>query len=328
MSNSLSSAVAGLVLFALAAACDSPTKPSPTPTDRNRLEIVSPPAVAPQETTAAQALIVARDGARQDVTAQVTWTTSDSAVLSVSSGGRVTGGAVGEATLRATLDDLSASTTVIVVPAGTFRLAGIVTSSRSTTPLAGARVQLITDSGDVLTTGTAGPGGFRFYGVAGRARLQVSSRAFHLYEAEIDIRDHLTHNVSLPPIDLTGIYTLTLSASSRCRSELPEAMRTRTYTATIGQEGASLMVTLEGPSVYSGWNDKFAGSFGENNDITFQLNLAEVIEAVPTGRITVTISAGGLSGFLDGDMTAEVTDQGGFRRVTCTAPDHGVKFSR
>ena len=92
----------------------------------------------------------------------MTWTTSDSAVLTVSSGGRVTGGAVGEATLRATLDDRSASTIVIVVPAGTFRLAGIVRASGSTSPLASAQVQLITASGDVLTTQTAGPAGFRF----------------------------------------------------------------------------------------------------------------------------------------------------------------------
>ena len=131
MSLFFSRAVAGVVLFALAAACDSPTGPSRKgPPQAGRLEIAGTTAVAPQQTTEVQALLVAANGARQDVTARVTWTTSDSAVLSVSGAGRVTGGAVGEATLRAMLDGLSGSTTVIAVPAGTFRLAGIVRAPR------------------------------------------------------------------------------------------------------------------------------------------------------------------------------------------------------
>jgi len=266
----------------------------------------------------------------------VTWTTSDSAVLSVSSGGRVTGGAVGEATLQAMLDDRSASTTVIVVPAGTFKLAGIVRASGSTSPLAGAQVQLITASGDVLTTQTTGSAGFRFYGVAGHARLGISRRGFHPYEAEITIHDHFTHDVSLSSIDVSGTYTLTLSASSRCSLELPEAMRTRSYTAAIDQEGGSLMVRLFSPSIYPGWNnDRFPGVFGETNDLIFQLAFDEwlsgpVTEFSALGRMTGTISAGGLSGSLDGDMRAIVTNEDGRgnRVVTCTAPDHVAVFSR
>ena len=334
----LSRAVAGLVLFALTAACNSPTQPSrdrPGPS-RNRLEIVGTTAVAPQQTTEVQAFLTAPDGARQDVTTRVAWTTSDPAVLSVSSAGRVTGGAAGEATLRATLDGLSASTAVIVVPAGTFRLAGIVRASGSTSPLAGVQVQLITASGEVLTTQTTDPAGFRFYGVAGHARLRISRRAFHPYEAQIDVHDHLTHDVSLSSIDIGGSYTLTLSASSRCQ-EFPEELRTRTYSATIAQEGASLTVTLQSPSIYPGWNnDRFTGVFGDTNDVIFDLTfddwpMGSVTEFAAFGRMMGTISGGGgLSGFLDGDMTALVTNEGGRgnRRVTCTAPDHNVVFSR
>jgi hypothetical protein len=305
--------------------CDSPI----TPTPPGRLEILSTNTVSPQQTTEVRAFLVGADGTRDDVTTRAKWTTSDSAVLSVSTGGRVTGGALGEATLRATLLTLSASTTVIVVLPGTFRLAGIVRAAGSTT-IAGARVQLLAESGEVLTTVTAGAAGFRFYGVAGRARLRVSSPGFHPYEAEIDIHDHATHDVSLSAIDLSGTYTLTLSASGRCRLELPEDVRIRTYTATIDQIDASLTVTLEGPAIYAGWNDRFRGWFGATNDVTFELSLFEVIEVVPTGRMTVSISAAGLSGVLDGDMPGEITNEGGrgSRRVTCTAADHGVTFSR
>lgn len=328
-------AVSGLVLFVLAAACDSPTQPSRNrPEFSRQLEIASTAALAPQQTTEVQAFLLAPNGARENVTARVTWTSSDSAVLSVSSGGRITGGAVGEAMLQAALHDLSASTPVRVIPAGTFSVAGIVRASGPTSPLAGVEVQLITPSGEVLTTQT-GPAGFRFYGVAGHARLRVSRRAFHPYEAEIDIQDHLTHDVSLSSIDIGGSYTLTLSASSRCH-EFPDALRTRTYSATIAQEGASLMVTVQSPSIYPGWNnDRFTGIIGETNDVIFDLSFDEwpmgpVTEFSAFGRMTGTISAGRLSGFLDGDMAALVTNEGGRgnRRVTCTAPDHGVLFSR
>ena len=59
-----SRAVAGLILFALAAACDSPTEPSRNrPEPRNGLEIANATAVAPQQATEVQAFLVAPNGA-------------------------------------------------------------------------------------------------------------------------------------------------------------------------------------------------------------------------------------------------------------------------
>ena len=76
--------------------------------------------------------------------------------------------------------------------------------------------------------------------------------------------------------DLSGTYTLTLSASSRCRLELPEDLRTRPYTATIVQAGGSLMVTVQYPSPWSwGQPDRFAGWFGGTHEVMFQLGHEE-----------------------------------------------------
>ena len=142
-------------------------------------------------------------------------------------------------------------------------------------------------------------------------------------------------------VDLTGTYTLTLSASSRCPSELPEAMRTRTYGATVAQVGDSLMVTL--PAVFPpfgntrfGPDNKFTGVFGGNNDVKFQFQFEEwfleglVAEFAAYGWMTATISPNGLSGLWDGYMRGIVTNEDGRddRIVTCTAPDHAVVFSR
>ena len=322
-----------LVLFALTVACS--TAGNPVEPLRQRLEIVGATAIAPQQTTEVHAFLVRPNGTRVEVTPQVTWTSSDSAVLSVSNG-RVTGGAVGESTLRANLDDLSGSTTVIVVPPGTFRLAGIVRDAASTSPVLWAQVQLTTEAGRVLT-GTTDQGGFRFYGVAGRAQLKIVRSAFLPYEAEIDIPDHLTHNVRLSPININGSYTLTLSPSSRCRSELPEAMQTRTYGATIEQVNGSLTVRLhdnsQNHSLVWGY-DGFFGTFGETDVIFDVKGIEEMFNGpVPTftasGIARASISGGHLSGFLDGTMAVQVREgANGIREIACTASDHSVVFSR
>jgi hypothetical protein len=137
--------------------------------------------------------------------------------------------------------------------------------------------------------------------------------------------------------DVSGTYTLTVSASSRCASELPEAARTRTFTVTIAQTGGALVVTRV-PSFMSVWMEWiFKGELDETNDVIFQLSiedwglLAQAIEDFyATGSLTATISAGGLSGLLDGYIRGFLANEDGrgYRDVTCTAPDHSVVFSR
>lgn len=138
-------------------------------------------------------------------------------------------------------------------------------------------------------------------------------------------------------LDLTGTYTLTLSASSRCRLALPEDFRTQTYPATIGQGDGSLVITVH-HSRFPGWVvGRFAGAFGETNDVTFQLALEDWFagaeypaEYHASGRMTGAIAEEGLSGILDGVVEAIVPNEDGRgnRVVRCTAPDHGVVFSR
>lgn len=141
--------------------------------------------------------------------------------------------------------------------------------------------------------------------------------------------------------DLTGTYTLTLAASSHCGPELPHAMRTRQYTATIDQVGRSLTVKL--PAIFPPWDNRtfgvdnrFTGGFGEDTDVVFHVQFEEWFGEEPVndfsayGRMTATIFPSGLSGSLDGYLRGIVTNEDGLgnRVVTCTAPDHGVLFSR
>jgi hypothetical protein len=138
-------------------------------------------------------------------------------------------------------------------------------------------------------------------------------------------------------LHLAGAYTLTLSASSRCRLELPEDFRTQTYPATIGQGDGSLVVTVH-HSRFPGWDiGRLTGVFGETNDVVFQLALEDWFagaeyqaEYHASGKMTGAIVEEGLSGILDGVIKAIVPNEDGRgnRVVTCTAQDHGVVLSR
>ena len=120
------------------------------------------------------------------------------------------------------------------------------------------------------------------------------------------------HDVSLSALDLSGTYTLTISASSRCPLDLPEAMRVRTYKATMAHAGGSVGVTL--PSIFPPWANR---SFGVDNRFTGV-------------SATATISPSGLSGTWDGHVRGLVDNDDGRANhvVMCTASDHGLTFSR
>lgn len=137
--------------------------------------------------------------------------------------------------------------------------------------------------------------------------------------------------------DLSGTYTLALSASSRCRLELPEEFRTQTYAATIGQEGGSLVVSVH-HSRFPGWDiGRFTGVFGETGHVIFQMGLEDWFAGAEyqaayyaSGSMTGAIVEEGLSGILDGVVETIVPNEDGRgnRVVRCTAPDHSAVFSR
>jgi hypothetical protein len=123
------------------------------------------------------------------------------------------------------------------------------------------------------------------------------------------------------PPDLAGTYTMTLTASSRCRLSLPESVRTSAYPATIAQAGSSLTVRLESPDdLYWG---TFRGTVSDNDRAEFELFIWEDragVEFAASGVLTATVLPGELSGFLDGYLYGD--------GARCTAQDHAVRFSR
>ena len=328
-------AIAGALCLAIWA-CDNKAGPTPNPQSQNpQLELSGPATVAPGASAQYTARVRLRDGTRQDVTAHVSWRSANPAVLGMSEGGLATGAGNGEVVVTAVYNAINASTSVIVVPVGTYRLTGTITEGGSNASVGGALVEAIRNGDTVVGTTTDGSGAYRLYGVPGNAQLRITRDGYLPSTTQLSLTGHVTRNVSLirtgSALDLTGRYTLTVNANGTCQSfgapGLPADMTRRTYTADITQSGLDVLVTLSGASFAqnsSGLGDHFRGTVNTTG-ATFRLNeywnwyyyniYPDVVERLPNGNMlvldgtaTTTASASGLSGTLNGEVVQLASD--------------------
>jgi hypothetical protein len=119
-------------LLAGIVSCDkSPTSPDTgarTGTFSN-LTLTAPPEIAPGESVQLTAKVVRFDGSVEDVTGQAQWTVgSSTSVLSLTATGHATAGDRGIGVVTARFAGLAADATILVLPRGTFRLSGRITT--------------------------------------------------------------------------------------------------------------------------------------------------------------------------------------------------------
>ncbi len=213
-----------------------------------------------------------RDQSQRDFTGEATWelmpTLCSSCyfdALSVAKGGLVTAFKSGEARLIASLENISDSETLIAVPPGTYRIAGTVRSAISPHyPVGDARVTVEGETDQELSAVTAADGTYTLYGVRGEASIAVTKAGFETRRTRVRVTSHQTVELTLPlsadPPDVSGTYTLTVTAAADC-AELPETLRVRRYTATIVQTGAGLDVSLSGARFVTSQAGTRAGTF-------------------------------------------------------------------
>ena len=350
---SLSVVVTGLLI-----GCDKgPTRPGPAPSpvadlSPIRLEIGGPRDVPPDERAQFTATVQFSDGSKSEVTGEASWHSSNSSVLSISGAGLAAGHRRGETNISAVFKDTSSAKEVIVVPAGTFRLTGLVTEAGSpSNPVRDAQVEVTTAGGATVSTATDNDGRYRQYGVSDGAQIRVTKEGYQPHLQSVRISDHGTLDVELsftPRADLSGTYILTITAAVECRSTLPEEARTRTYTAIVRQAGSRLAVTLQGASFFVSplpvdrTKNTFVGAF-EADRPTFVLNdfsdndYADIIEQltpslffVPSGTVVATLSTAGISGRLNGHIGAwQPAGDSGFGRIAgCRSSDHQFLLGR
>lgn len=334
----VSGLVSATVLSVLLIACGgseptSPTSPPGRVGDPHpvRVEIVGPPSVAPGAAVQFLMLLHMSDGTRRDVSTETNWRSSAPQVLSVGSTGVVTGLQTGEGSVygfyRAE-GALNANKEVIIVPADTYRLMGVVSEvGEPTTPITGARVD-VAWAGGTASSMTGSDGRYRFYGVSGNTDVRVSKNGYELETASVTVADHRVQNFELrltnPRSDISGTFTLTLTAADSCRGALPNDALRRVYTATIVQHGAQLETRLTGATFVinrTGKGSSFSGVI-EPTQLRFTLNLQpwynyypyvpayypDIVERLDPGYLVVsgTVLAQGsgnrISGLLNGTI--------------------------
>jgi hypothetical protein len=81
---------------------------------------------------------------------------------------------------------------------------------------------------------TDGSGFFELDGLSGNAPFLVTARGFRPSVRWVEVNTELSLTFDLVPgLFAPGPHALTIGAAAECRDGLPEAARTRTYTATI-----------------------------------------------------------------------------------------------
>jgi hypothetical protein len=312
----------------------------------SRLEIVGPSSVAPGEEVQFTAIGHTSSGTTEDVTQRANWQSSRTSVFTVTSG-RVRGVGVGEAVLRA-LFSAAASREIVIVPTGTFRVAGqVIEGDSPSTPVVGASVVA---SG--ISATTAFDGRYRLYGVSGPAQIRAEKAGYQPVTQTVSVNDHSSVNfvlpLSAPRLHVSGGYTLTFTAAADCRERLPEEAWVRRYAAIVHQQGPLLRVTLSGATfVRSGTlGDSFSGRV-EPSRVVFTLNgffsygsygyYGDVTEEIgPSSYYTIggTATAAGTSDLLEGPLNGAVamlnTDPRRFPRPTieCRSQQHRFRLSR
>jgi hypothetical protein len=355
--------VASVVVLAAFGVALSACSRSPTAPTTSSIAITGTvPAVGQTSQLTAKATL--SNGATQDVTIQATWSSSNTAVASVASGGLLKVLTPGSATITATYQNASGTLSVSVAPT-TFSLSGRVTEFGTSHGISAATVFIGDGPNAGKSTTTNASGTYSFtelqqssftvnvsatnYISESRVVTLTSNQTLHANE-DFDLRPLVT------PADVSGSWAVTLSASPSCRGTLPEPARERAFTAVITQQGTTFHISLSSPTSYAavpfcsitpGQPTEASGrilgaalSFvilGEEAALDGSFVVPCMVDSLtPTeslgiyGTVSGTVSGSEIHGSLDGhvDYYSPAQPVGGKPQTQCSAPDHAMVFRR
>jgi hypothetical protein len=143
-----------------------------------------------------------------DVTAQTTWSTSEPGILSVSLGGLAAALGPGTTSVSATFQNRTATTAVVVMPQGTFRLSGFVQIKDAATvpPGVAATVEVVAGVGAgmkvVAVEDPFGefPPSYVLRGVAGSVTIRASAAGYVTQTIELDVLAHTGRDIAMVPV--------------------------------------------------------------------------------------------------------------------------------
>jgi hypothetical protein len=346
-----------LVLAAMLFSCSSPVTPSggtPGGPKVVGLRIGGPSTIVPGSTAQLSASATYSDGSTKDVTTTVHWLSSDTSILTISASGLASAIQAGEVLISAGLGSVFANQLILIVPAGTFKLSGLLSSDGA--PINGALVQVTAGIGAGLSSSTES-GYYRLYGVAGTIQLTFTHPLFETITQTVTVNSNTVLDLNmvlikpLPNFDLEGTYTFRVTADPACPTAgdgaLPAMVRERQYTAKISLGGglpSGLTVALSDANFDSASFNRFVGqlvpygaSFYVNDPEYYYNGYRDIAEALPDGHVylpsgTINVSPSGKDfvGSLSGSIrvgTLPIGRDVGTIVAQCTSTHHSVTFT-
>lgn len=321
------------------------------------LTLNGPQSMAPGESAQFSAVAQFADGSTRDITREVSWSSSDSAVLSVAPGGLATASTVGETSVQYRFQGLdSGRKPVLILTPGTFLLSGRILDDGA--PVFEARVEVAPGIGAGMSVQTDWNGVYRLIGVTPEAAIRVTKDEFQSATQSAgastgtETRRSLNFNLARarPRPDYSGTYTLDVAATCQATSTVPDSLRRRRYTATLTQDAtARVQLRLSGADFEVKY---FPHGIGEGNLIHGQAsdehvrlviddvwdwgvnpNLIERLgndtHLIIAGTVLLRQSPQGLSGTLDGYFRVTQNAYAAFSTAeACTGSDHAFVLSR
>jgi len=304
------------------------------------LTIVGPSTIAPGSMVQLSAVTTYPDTGK-NVTESASWRSSDASVLTISATGLASAQKAGEVLITATVGSANATQSILVVPTGTFKLSGQVTTFG--TGHNGAVVQVIAGIGVGLSSRTVG-GTYKLYGVAGDVQVTVSEASFATITQTVTVNGNTILNFEMVPLspspNIQGTYTLHITADPTCEgySTLPSIARERQYQATIQSDGHNVIAAISGAlfepwsnnRIY-GWATAEGASFDINDPMYYYSGYRDIAEVLPdgsiylpSGTIDVSSSTNGLTGTLSGAIRVTTANA---PVGQCLSATHSVKFT-
>ena len=244
---------------------DGPESPvNPSPATLRSVSIAGPAEVAPGTTNQYTATGHYSDGTTRDLTTSASWN-SFTAPLRHVGGGRFQAFEIGDGRVNANVPGRSASFAVIVITPGTFKLSGTIRDTSGT--VENVVVEVTSGTGTGLSTKSTRNGTYALFGVGGAVGLRASAPGYTTQELQVTVNSHGVRDVDISPVsepvDVSGNWTLIVTASSACSDTWPAQARKREVAATVAQQGTRLFVRFPNAaiSLYPGNNPaRIAGS--------------------------------------------------------------------
>jgi hypothetical protein len=212
-------------------------------------------------------------------------------------------------------------------------------------------------AGQFAMTDSAGVG-FRLYGLSGSTTIRVAKDGYRTIEVPVTIVDHQMLDIDLPLAsprpDLSGPYTLTLTASDVCggeggEGELPDDAKERKYLAHVTQRGPELSIELSGADFTAPMpaDHRITGRLEPSRvkfdltwwDASWDFGPPRIVERLPSGEtfivsgsVVAALSNRHVVGTLDGGFLVYPAgvepDARRSPSASCHAPRHRFTLSR